>query len=214
MTALEDKSRVSDGGGFALLFFVVGLIASLFVGWVVFPKLLYSQKRQPIDFNHQIHNEAVSDGCESCHSFREDGSYAGLPKLAQCVDCHTEVQGESEEEARFVNEYVKTGREVPWLVYSRQPDCVFFSHAAHVKSAGMACETCHGDIGQSTSSKIYEENRITGYSRDIWGKNIAGIKKHTYDRMKMDDCSECHIKNGVLQTSVQTGKDACFVCHK
>lgn len=156
----------------------------------------------------------MANGCESCHFFREDGSYAGVPKLAQCVECHESVQGETADEATFVNDYVTPGREVPWLVYSRQPDCVFFSHAAHVKSAGMDCRTCHGDIGTSTSLKVYEENRISGYSRDIWGKNIAGFKKNTWDRMKMDDCSECHVKLGVHQNSVQTEKGACFVCHK
>ncbi len=215
MSALEEKSKaVSDGGGFALLFFVVGLVASLIVGWVVFPKILYSQKRQPFDFNHKLHNELVDEGCESCHFFREDGSYAGVPKLAQCVDCHESVQGDTEDEAIFVNDYVTPGIEVPWLVYSKQPDCVFFSHAAHVKSAEMDCKTCHGDIGNSSTLKVYEENRITGYSRDIWGKNIAGFKKNTWDRMKMDDCSECHVKLGVHQNSVQTGKGACFVCHQ
>jgi hypothetical protein len=216
MSALEEKAKESsdNSGGFAILFFIVGLAASLIVGWVIFPKLLYSQKKQPFDFNHALHNGLVDNGCQSCHFFREDGSYAGVPKLAQCVDCHGDVQGETEDEAVFVNEYVKQGIEVPWLIYSRQPDCVFFSHAAHVKSGGMDCETCHGPIGESESLKPYEENRITGYSRDIWGKNIAGFKSHTWDRMKMDDCSECHVKNNVKQNSVQTAKGACFVCHK
>ena len=35
-------------------------------------------------------------------------------------------------------------------------------------------------IGESESLKIYEENRITGYSRDIWGKSIGGFKKNTW----------------------------------
>ncbi len=214
MSALEEKTKaVSDGGGFPTLFFIIGLSLSLIVGWIIFPKLLYSKKQQPFDFNHVLHNEMVED-CQSCHFFREDGSFAGVPKLAQCVDCHMDIQGDTEDEAIFVNEYVIPGREVPWLVYSEQPDCVFFSHAAHVKAGGMDCKTCHGPIGQSTSLKPYEENRITGYSRDIWGYNIAGIKKNTWDRMKMDDCSECHVQMDVNQTSVQTEKGACFVCHK
>ena len=196
------------------LFFVLGLVASLVLGWVIFPQLLYSQKQQPIQFNHLLHNELVDDGCESCHFFREDGTYSGVPKLAQCIDCHEEVQGESEEEAKFVNQYVLKDREVPWLVYSRQPDCVFFSHVAHVKMGQMDCVTCHGNIGESESLKPYEANRISGYSRDIWGKNIAGIKFNSWDRMKMDDCSECHVRNNVNQGSVQTLRGGCFVCHK
>ena len=184
----DAQDKDSGAGGTITLFFIVGLVASLVLGWVIFPQLLYSKKNQPIDFNHALHNEEVEEGCESCHFFREDGTYSGVPKLAQCIDCHEEVNGEDPEEEKFVTQYVAKGREVPWLVYVRQPDCVFFSHIAHVKMGQMDCVTCHGHIGESETLKKYEANRITGYSRDIWGKNIAGIKWNSWDRMKMDDC--------------------------
>ena len=203
-----------DASGPITLFFILGLAASLVLGWVIFPQLLYSQRRQPVEFNHALHNEEVDEECESCHFFREDGTYSGIPKLEQCIDCHDEVQGEDPEEEKFVTQYVEKDREVPWLVYSRQPDHVFFSHVAHVKMGKMDCVTCHGNIGESESLKVYQANRITGLSRDIWGKNIAGFKKNTWDRMKMDDCSECHVRENVNQHSVQTLKGGCFVCHK
>jgi hypothetical protein len=238
------KEPESKFVGPVILFFLLGFAASLVVGWVIFPKLLYSRKKQPIDFNHVIHNESVAAGCESCHFFREDGSFSGVPKLKQCLECHAEQQGELANEAKFMKEYMDKEVEVPWLVYSRQPDSVFFSHAAHIKMAKMECVTCHGAIGESEYLKVYEENRITGYSRDIWGKNIAGFKRNTWDRMKMDDCAKCHAeltdmsakkkakssmgrlftnivniafpdstKTG-KKSSVQTEKEACFVCHK
>jgi hypothetical protein len=210
----EAQEKDNGAGGTITLFFIIGLVASLVLGWVIFPQLLYSEKKQPIDFNHALHNELVEESCESCHFFREDGTYSGVPKLAQCIDCHEEVNGEDPEEEKFVTQYVAKGREVPWLVYARQPDCVFFSHIAHVKMGQMDCVTCHGHIGESESLKVYEANRITGYSRDIWGKNIAGIKWNSWDRMKMDDCSECHQRDNVNQGSVQTAKGGCFVCHK
>jgi len=212
-----DAATPGSGNGAAgpiTLFFILGLAASLVLGWVIFPQLLYSSKEQPIQFNHALHNEMVDDSCESCHFFREDGTYSGVPKLAQCIDCHEEVQGESPEEEKFVTQYVEKGREVPWLVYARQPDCVFFSHVAHVKMGKMDCVTCHGPIGESESLRTYQANRITGLSRDIWGKNIAGFKKNSWDRMKMADCSECHQRENVNQHSVQTHKGGCFVCHK
>ena len=213
----QEAKKKEGAGGFIILFFIVGFAASLILGWVIFPKFLYSQKKQPIDFNHVLHTEAVDDGCQSCHFFREDGTFSGIPKLENCVACHEEVMGEDEEEAKFVEQYVAKNKEVPWLVYSKQPDCVFFSHVAHVKSGNMDCVTCHGHIGESEHSKIYEENRISGYSRDIWGKNITGMsifKKNTWDKMKMEDCAACHKKENVLQLSVQTKKGGCFVCHK
>jgi hypothetical protein len=55
---------------------------------------------------------------------------------------------------------------------------------------------------------VYQQNRITGYSRNIWGYRISGLKKNTWDRMKMDDCAECHKKMG------HENNNSCFVCHK
>ena len=205
-----DKAGKDSGGsstGIIVLFFIIGFAASLAIGWIAFPKLLYSEKQQPFDFNHLSHLDLVDDGCESCHVFRDDGTYAGVPAMDKCIDCHEEVQGESPDEEIFVTEYVEAEKEVPWLIYSKQPDCVYFSHAAHVKKAEMECAECHGDIGESESLKAYQENRITGYSRDIWGYNIAGIKKNSWDRMKMDDCGDCHLK-------MIGSKGACFQCHK
>jgi hypothetical protein len=204
----------SRGGALIFLFFIIGLALSMVVGWAVFPKVLYSKKNQPFDFSHKAHLEQVENGCESCHFFRQDGTFAGVPQLAQCTGCHSEVLGISKDEAVFVEQFVYQDREVPWLVYSRQPDCVFFSHAAHIYGAKLECTTCHGDIGTSENLKTYEVNRITGYSRDIWGRSISGIKHNTWDRMKMDDCAECHESAGIHDSSVQTGRDACFVCHK
>jgi hypothetical protein len=220
----EDESSPSQSedhgngiAGMTVLFFIIGFAASLVVGWIIFPNILYSKKEQPIDFNHAMHMELVDNGCESCHFFREDGTYSGVPKLDQCIDCHEEVQGDSRDEAVFVEEYISKGKEVPWLIYSKQPDCVFFSHAAHVRLAKMDCVTCHGPIGESTGLKTYEYNWITGYSRDIWGRNMEnmlGLKKNTWDRMKMNDCAECHMKETGRKSSVSTHKDGCFVCHK
>ena len=212
-TPSSSEADSGGAGGPIILFFILGLAASLVVGWVIFPKLLYSQKKQPIEFNHVLHNELVEDSCESCHFFREDGSYSGVPTLDQCIECHEEVNGEDPEEARFVNEYVANNREVPWLIYSRQPQNVFFSHAAHVKMGEMDCVTCHGHVGESESLPVYKQNRISGYSIDIWGRNISGIKRNSWDRMKMDDCAECHRNEGVNQNSVQTLRGGCFVCH-
>ena len=205
MSAQHEKKEPAASSPIVIVFFIIGLAVSLLTGWVVFPKLLYSQKQQPIDFSHSIHVDVVGD-CESCHYFRADGSFSGIPELSNCVECHEEAQGEDPEEIKLIENYIEPNKEIPWLVYSRQPDCVFFSHAAHVKMAGLECKTCHGMVGESEHVEVYEENRITGYSRNIWGKSIGGFKTNTWDRMKMDDCAECHDEHGTRQ--------ACFVCHK
>ncbi|MDA8403684.1 MAG: cytochrome C [Desulfobacteraceae bacterium] len=207
--APDATTKKPEGSSYAVIvfFFIVGLAASLYVGWFVFPKLLYSEKKQPIDFNHKAHMGVVDKGCESCHFLREDGTFSGVPKLAQCKGCHESPQGDSKDEATFVNDYVAKGIEVPWKIYSKQPPCVFFSHVAHIKAAGMECTECHGDIGDSESMKPYKQNRISGYSQDIWGKRISGIHKNTWDGMKMNDCGKCHLEK-------MGDKGACFQCHK
>jgi hypothetical protein len=42
---------------------------------------------------------------------------------------------------------------------------------------------------------------------------MLGVKRNSWDRMKMDDCAECHAQAKVSAGSVQTQKDGCLVCH-
>ncbi len=201
--------KKDKGLGQGIILFIIAFVV-FFVGTtLLFPKLLYSKKDQPFNFDHHLH-AYEADGCESCHYLREDGSFSGIPKLATCRECHPDTApiGVTEDEEVFVKEYLAKGKEIPWFVYAKQPDCVFFSHAAHIDSgAGMECFECHGHIAETKTSRPYEENRITGYSRDIWGENIFGIKKNSWDRMKMDDCAKCH--------KTETGRQGyCFQCHK
>ncbi len=202
-----------------LFYFLAGLIPALFVGWILFPLALYSEQEQPIQFNHAIHimpdigieGETELERCLSCHRLREDGTFAGIPGLEKCMECHDDPEspwGEEPEEKRFLQEYVANKKEIPWFSFYRQPDCVYFSHVAHVKMGNIDCRTCHGDHGQSENLPLYQKNRLTGYSINIWGKNIAGYKTNTWDRMKMDDCAECHAQKGHIENN------ACFVCHK
>jgi hypothetical protein len=203
------------------IFFLGGLIPALIVGWLLYPMVLYSKQPQPLNFSHAVHmNPEKVDGIEGdtdlekclfCHAFRDDGTFAGIPRIEKCMECHDDPEtplGEDPEEKKFLAQYVAEEKEIPWLSYSRQPDCVYFSHIAHVKMGNLDCRTCHGDHAKTDRLPPYEKNRLTGYSRNIWGKNIAGWKLNTWDRMKMDDCAECHTQKGHEENN------ACFVCHK
>lgn len=221
------SSLISNPFKSGLAYFVSGLVFMLVIGWIIFPMVLYSKQVQPVNFNHALHmdpdivnkikgsnitmGETDAEKCHYCHSFRYDGSFTGIPKIDVCVKCHTASEsplGETREEALFMKEYVNKGKEVPWLSYSRQPDCVYFPHIAHVKKGELECRTCHGDHGKTMTLPTYKKNRISGYSIDIWGRNIAGIKTNSWDGMKMDDCADCHTAKGHEENN------ACFVCHK
>jgi hypothetical protein len=204
MSSHQQGRKQRSRADWILLF--VGLVVGSAFGFWLTPTILYAEKAQPLQFNHKLHLEQVSDSCRSCHYLREDGSFSGIPGLKSCQECHEadSPNGDSPEEAAFLK-YLKANKPIPWLVYARQPDCVFFSHAAHTASAGFECSRCHGDHGETTKLRPYEYNRITGYSRDIWGKGPIGLSGPPH-RMKMDDCAKCHSENGVNR--------ACFVCHK
>jgi len=186
--------------------FLAGLAGMLALGWLVFPAVLYQRTPQPAQFSHKVHTGEAGMSCSDCHAFREDGSFAGIPRLETCLPCHTEPAGETPEEKHFIEAFVKPNREVPWLVYSRQPDNVRFSHARHVKVGKMACEDCHGPVGESERLKDFQQNGISGYSRDIWGPRMLRTGWKPGEGMKMSDCEDCH-----RQRSVVAG---CLGCHK
>ena len=202
MASHHEKQKQRSRADWLLL--VVGLVAGSALGFWLTPTILYAEKDQPFQFDHKVHMEEVDDGCKTCHFLRDDGSFSGIPGIESCKECHDadDEPGETPGAAKFFK-HLKEDKPIPWLVYSRQPDCVFFSHAAHTEN--FECAQCHGDHGETTRLRPYEYNRLTGYSRDIWGKGPIGLAGPP-DRMKMDDCANCHRENDV--------NPACFVCHK
>ncbi len=187
--------------------FTAGVAAILALGWFAYPRALYKKIDQPLQFSHQIHTGAkVGLTCDSCHSVRADGSFSGIPRIEQCAACHAQLQGSSPDEKTLVERYVTPNREIPWLVYARQPENAYFPHGPHLNLAKIECQRCHGQHGNSNSLRPFQVNRISGYSRDIWGKNISGLHSNPWDGMKMSDCSRCHADRGV--------KDSCLMCHK
>jgi len=189
------------------LVFGFGVAVALVVGWIGFPRALYVRQSQPVEFLHKTHAEksGVAD-CGECHALREDGAYGGIPAMEKCAGCHSERIGESKAEATLVDSFIKPGRETPWLVYSRQPANVWFSHAIHVKHGGLTCTECHASYGMTDQVKVYEVNRISGYSRDIWGHSMSRLRRAPHEGMKMTDCEDCHRRR-----NVEVG---CLGCHE
>jgi hypothetical protein len=186
--------------------FLAGLAVALGAGWVGFPHAIYRSRPQPVDFSHKVHADKAGTKCEDCHSFREDGTFAGLPTVDKCAGCHAAPMGATVAEKNFIDQYVTPNREPRWAVYARQPTNVSFSHIAHVKRANLTCESCHGDTGTSSTLRPYQVDRISGYSRDIWKVQTTQAGKPMAHGMKMADCVECHRRKGL--------EHSCLDCHK
>jgi len=185
------------------LVFATTLCAGMAAGWVGLPAVLYERLPQPLAFDHVRHTTGAGLGCADCHELTA-GRGQGLPRTAKCAECHAQAIGASAAEKRLVDEYVTPGREIPWLVHARQPDNVWFPHTPHA-AAKVACERCHGARGASTKVEPFERNRLTGYSRDLWGHSPARLGRAPGDGMKMTDCIACHRRSHV--------EDACLDCH-
>jgi len=186
---------------------LLGLLLGIAAGWAAFPYLLYEREAQPLSFSHAAHaGETLGLGCEDCHGFEPDGRFIGVPPIEQCAACHEETIGDSADEAILVRDYVQPRREVPWRVYAREPDNAYFPHVVHVREAGIACERCHGEHGSTATLRPLERNRVSGYSRDIWGERISGIATAASDGKKMSDCLRCHATEDVAAS--------CQDCHR
>ena len=215
--------------------FLVGIVAALAFGWGVYPDLFFSKKEQPLMFSHNVHVETAGMSCFDCHSFREDGTFTGLPTVETCAPCHQEIvtaepdeKSTPEERAAYaaekvlVEEYVQPGKELPWKLHQTQPDNVFFSHATHYK----ACFTCHltmkgGKKDLGTPDDPRKLCMTCHPSLDELNKNpaVAENSMTGYSRttMKMWECEQCHALPGHFYNDGKgrtSANNACYTCHK
>ena len=113
---------------------------------------------QPIDFPHERHAGAASDGnmeinCLYCHSSARRSAVAGIPPLSKCMGCHKNVATDKPEIKKLTG-YWERGEPVPWKKVHDLPDFVYFSHERHVQRfvfaqgqpVQQACGYCHGDV--------------------------------------------------------------------
>lgn len=214
--------------------FLIGVAVALAFGWWVFPDLIYSKQSQPFFFSHSIHLDTAGLSCADCHSFRADGSFAGLPDLASCAGCHQDImtaeptadstpkeKAAYEAEKVFVEEYVRTEKEVPWLVHQYQPDNVFFSHAAHFNKCYQCHLTMKGRLNLGTPDNPQKLCMTCHPSVEELDKNIAVasnvLTDYSKTTMKMWECERCHAHPGHFYNDGKgrtAANNACYTCHK
>ncbi|MBI4602242.1 MAG: cytochrome c3 family protein [Planctomycetes bacterium] len=158
------------------------IIVAVATAWAVSARERPRPVTQPIAFSHKRHLEEEIT-CKDCHKYAEDGRYATLPPTKACLLCHEEEQGKHPDEPK-VREHAKDGGEIPWAQVNRLVGHVYFSHAAHVKHAGMDCAECHGDMREMTEPVTLPQ----------------------IGHLDMDRCMSCHEAKGA--------SNDCVACHK
>jgi hypothetical protein len=163
---------------------------------------------QPIAFSHATHAGLYELDCQYCHAGAERSRHAGVPTASVCLNCHSQVKTDSPEIRKLTN-LVKTDQPIPWEKVHRLPDFAFFSHASHV-TAGLACQTCHGQVQQMV--RVAQQETMTmgwclGCHREVReAKRAAPLPLATIAMNHLDaaakasprhlqpptDCSGCH----------------------
>ncbi|RMG19845.1 MAG: hypothetical protein D6729_04225 [Deltaproteobacteria bacterium] len=137
---------------------------------------------QPFPYNHAVHTAKAK--CVLCHRGVRSGAHAGLPDLTICAQCHATAPGKHPSaEQKALWKKVVDGKEVPpWQRLYRLPEHVYFSHRRHVQIGGLACETCHGDMGK-------QRQPPRRALRKLKMRNCLGCHE---EKHVTQDCTACH----------------------
>ena len=172
---------------------------------------------QPIKFSHLIHAGQDAIPCQYCHVYARRSAVAGVPPMAICMGCHTQVATQLTEIIK-VTDFWKRKEPISWVKIHDVPDFVKFPHNRHVNAknetfpAGVPCETCHGDVKTMSVVEVVTPDfgtmgwcldchltvpgafeRKRAVAETVGGlslKNLKHPKGHT--RPNTTDCLTCH----------------------
>src|SRR5512145_1884206 len=101
-------------------------------------------REQPVQFSHKHHVSGLGIDCRYCHTAVETSSFAGIPPMKTCMNCHVQIWANSPY-LEPVRAAYRDNRPLRWVRVHNLPDFVYFNHAVHIKK-GVGCETCHGRV--------------------------------------------------------------------
>ncbi|MCB0464678.1 MAG: c-type cytochrome, partial [Aequorivita sp.] len=188
---------------------------------------------QPIHYSHKIHAGDNQIDCNYCHSSARRSKTSGIPSLNVCMNCHKNISEVAPETA--TEEYSKefydgeiaklykavgwdaanqqyTGKTEPvkWVRIHNLPDFVYFNHSQHVTVAGVACQTCHGEIQtmevveqfapltMGWCINCHRETNVNLEGNEYYAKiheelsKKYGVEKLTIAEMGGLECGKCH----------------------
>lgn len=162
------------------------------VGWFTQPDRfarLYAPE-QPIAYSHRLHAGTMKIPCQYCHGGVLRSRHAGVPAVETCMNCHRVTKTDSPAIQELTAIY-ESGRPLHWKRVHALPDHVFFDHRPHVK-AGVACQTCHGEI-----------------------QKMEVVSQHM--SMRMSNCLGCHREAHAAlspDSKIERGPEHCNACHR
>ena len=188
---------------------------------------------QPIHYSHKIHAGDNQIDCNFCHSSARKSKISGIPSLNVCMNCHKNISEVAPETA--TEEYSKefydgeiaklykaagwdpaeqqyTGKTEPvkWVRIHNLPDFVYFNHSQHVTVAGIACQTCHGEVQEMEVMEQFAPLTM-GWCIDCHRQTDVNLENNEYYAKIHEELSK---KYGVEKLTIaQMGGMECGKCH-
>lgn len=207
------------------ILFVIGSTWGSVQGWNALAGIGVTQgytPDQPIKFSHKLHVGQNKIDCRYCHSGAEKSKNAGIPSSNLCMNCHKYVsEGPKYGKDEIAKIYKAigwdgsnyTGKQQPveWVRIHNLPDLAYFNHSQHVKVGQIACETCHGPVGEMeemyqfspltmgwcinchrTTEVKMEGNEYYTKLHENLKKKFGPEAKMTVDKIGGLECARCH----------------------
>ncbi|MCS6904649.1 MAG: cytochrome c3 family protein [Bacteroidia bacterium] len=174
------------------------------------------QPVQPIAFSHKLHAGQYQIDCKYCHIGVEKGKSATIPSTNICMNCHNAIEEGPKygrTEIAKIYESYQNNKPIEWVKIHNLPDLVYFSHAQHVKVAGLECQECHGPVEQM--EEVYQYAKLSmGWCVDCHRKKEVDINKDDYYRSIHAQLREDLKQGKIKKITVETlGGLECARCH-
>ena len=101
---------------------------------------------QPISYSHKFHVGTLGLDCRYCHSFVETSAEANIPATEKCMNCHQNIQKNSDELKKLKDTW-NHAENIEWIKVHMLPDYAYFDHSVHINSK-IGCASCHGRVDQ------------------------------------------------------------------
>ena len=215
-------------GGAVLFFWYYGSPEYTDVGY---------QPDQPIDYSHKFHVGTLGLDCRYCHSFIETSYEANIPSTETCMNCHQNIQKDSEELDKLKASW-NDKEPIEWVKVHMLPDYAYFNHSVHLNigqklidsnnngkwdkgeeyeelGVGIGCVSCHGRVDQMEVVQQVEPLSMSwclDCHRDP-GPHIRPISEITNMDWKPSDSWNDSDKFIKIHKTIEPSQD-CSACHR
>ncbi len=140
----------SSGFDLKLKLVILGIVTTGAVAILIWraatgePNALNAPVEQEIPFSHKHHVHDDGIDCRYCHTSVETSSFAGIPAVESCMNCHSQLFTDAPILAPLIAAW-RGQKTLRWKRVHQLPDFVYFNHGIHVNK-GIGCSSCHGRV--------------------------------------------------------------------